>query len=48
LKIHNAERQNKARFPLDYFFSREQAKHECDWLAMSSVFVASQSGWFFL
>ena len=30
------------------FFSREQAKCECDWLVMSSVFVASQSSCFFL
>ena len=28
--------------------SREQAKSECDWLVMSSVFVASQSSCFFL
>ena len=28
-------------------FSREQAKSECDWVAMSSVFVASQSSCFF-
>ncbi len=24
------------------FFSREQAKSECDWVVMSSVFLASQ------
>ena len=30
------------------FCSREQAKSECDWLVMSSVFVASQSSCFFL
>ena len=29
-------------------FSREQAKSECDWVVMSSVFVASQSSCFFL
>jgi hypothetical protein len=29
-------------------FSREQAKGECDWLVLSSVFVASQSSCFFL
>ena len=29
-------------------FSREQAKSECDWLVMTSVFVASQSSCFFL
>ena len=29
-------------------FSREQAKSECDWVGMSSVFVASQSSCFFL
>jgi hypothetical protein len=28
--------------------SREQAKSECDWVMMSSVFVASQSNCFFL
>ncbi len=28
-------------------FSREQAKSECDWLVMTSVFVASQSSCFF-
>ncbi len=38
----------KARFPLGEFFSREQAKSECDWLVMSSVFVTSQSSCFFL
>ncbi len=27
---------------------REQAKSECDWVVMSSVFVASQSSCFFL
>jgi hypothetical protein len=30
------------------FFSREQVKSECDWVVMSSVFVASQSSCFFL
>ena len=30
------------------FGSREQAKSECDWLVMSSVFVTSQSSCFFL
>ncbi len=30
------------------FFSREQAKSECDWQVMSSMFVASQSSCFFL
>ena len=30
------------------FFSREQAKSECDCLVMSSVLVASQSRCFFL
>ena len=30
------------------FFSREQAKSKCDWVVMSSVFVASQSSCFFL
>ena len=29
-------------------FSREQAKSQCDWVVMSSVFVASQSNCFFL
>jgi hypothetical protein len=35
----------KAGFPLGDF-SREQAKRECDWLVMSSTFVASQSSCF--
>ncbi len=30
------------------FFSREQAKSECDWVMMSSVFVAIQSSCFLL
>ena len=30
------------------FFSRDQAKHKCDWVVMSSVFVASQSSCCFL
>jgi hypothetical protein len=30
------------------FFSREQAKSECDWVLMSSVSVASQSDSVFL
>jgi hypothetical protein len=35
-------------FPLgDDFFSREKAKSECDWVVMTSVFVASQSSCFF-
>jgi hypothetical protein len=34
-------------FPLGDFFPRD-AKSECDWLAMSSVLVASQSRCFFL
>ena len=29
-------------------FKSEQAKSECDWLVMSSVFVANQSSCFFL
>ncbi len=40
--------ENKARFPLGDFFAREQAKSECNWVVMSSVFVASQSSCFFL
>ena len=32
---------------LTLFFSREEAKSECDWVVMSSVFVASQSSCFF-
>ena len=39
---------NKAGFPHGNFFSREQAKSECDWLVMSSVFLAGQSSCFFL
>ncbi len=35
-------------FSTSRFFSHEQAKSECDWLVMSSVFVASQSSHFFL
>ena len=38
----------KARFATRRFSSREQAKPECDWLVMASVFVASQSRCFFL
>ncbi len=30
-----------ARFPFGDFFSGEQAKSNCDWLVMSSVFVTS-------
>jgi hypothetical protein len=30
----------KARFPFGDFFSREQAISECDWVVMSSMFVA--------
>ena len=44
-------RGEKERFKpvfLLVFFSREQAKSECDWMVMSSVFVASQSSCFFL
>ncbi len=37
----------KACLPLGDF-SREQAKSECDWVVMSSVFVASQSSCFFV
>ncbi len=37
-----------SRFSTWPFFSREQAKSECDWLVMSSVFVPSQSSCFFL
>jgi hypothetical protein len=34
--------------PCNDFFSREQAKSDCDWVVMSSVFVASQSSCLFL
>ena len=37
--------QSKAGFPLGEFV---RAKHEYDWLVMSSVFAASQSSCFFL
>ena len=37
-----------SRFSTWRICSREQAKSQCDWLVMSSVFVASQSGCFFL
>jgi hypothetical protein len=35
---------------MDYWsiFWREQGKYECDWLVMTSVFVASQSHCFIL
>ena len=35
------------RFSTWRICSREQAKNECDWLVMSSVFVANQSSCFF-
>ena len=37
----------KARFPLGDFFRANKQNSECDWLVMSSVFVASQSHSFF-
>ncbi len=37
-----------SRFSTWRICSREQANSECDWLVMSSVFVASQSSCFFL
>ncbi len=37
-----------SRFSTWRICSREQAKSECDWLVMSSVFVTSQSSCFFL
>ncbi len=37
-----------SRFSTWRFFSREKAKRDCDWVVMSSVFVASQSSCFFL
>ncbi len=37
-----------SRFSTWRICSHEQAKSECDWLVMSSVFVASQSSCFFL
>ncbi len=37
-----------SRFSTWRICSREQAKSECDWVVMSSVFVASQSSCFFL
>jgi hypothetical protein len=39
---------SKPDFYLAIFFSREKAKSERDWLVMSSVFVDSQSGCFFI
>ncbi len=40
---------SKPRFPLgDQFFRANKQKNECDWVVMSSVFVASQSSCFFL
>ena len=51
-----AERSNSSktkqrtlsRFSTWRICSREQAKSECDWLVMTSVFLASQSSCFFL
>ncbi len=37
-----------SRFSTRRICSREQAKSDCDWLMMTSVFVASQSSCFFL
>ena len=37
-----------SRFSTWLICSREQAKSECDWLVMTSVFVASQSSCFFV
>jgi hypothetical protein len=37
-----------SNFGVKSLLGREQAKRECDWLVMSSVFVASQSGCSFL
>ncbi len=37
-----------SRFSTWRICSREQAKNECDWLVMTSVFVASQSRCFYL
>ena len=37
-----------SRFSTWRICSREQAKNECDWLVMTSVFVASQTSCFFL
>ncbi len=37
-----------SRFSTWRICSREQAKNECDWLVMTSVFVTSQSSCFFL
>ena len=38
----------KPVFHLANLLAREQAKSECDWLVMTSVFVASKSSCFFL
>ncbi len=46
--IHAGLEWRSSPFSTWRFFSREQAKSECDWLVMSSVFVASQSSCFFL
>ena len=37
-----------SRFSTWRICSHEQAKRECDWLVMTSVFVTSQSSCFFL
>jgi hypothetical protein len=44
---NSSNRRSKIKVKLIFhwarIFSSEQAKSECDWLVMSSVFVASQS-----
>ena len=40
-------RRDLCPFSIWRFFSREQAKGECDWVVMLSVFVPSQSSCFF-
>ena len=48
LRVHAQRNTSLSLFSTWRFFSREQAKSECDWLVMSSVFVTSQSSCFFL
>jgi hypothetical protein len=40
---------DQARFALgDFFFAQTNMQEVCDWVVMTSVFVASQSSCFFL
>jgi hypothetical protein len=41
------QQANELAWADEDFFSREQAKSECDWMVMSSVFVTNQSNYLF-